>query len=93
MSAGFSHTVAVLSFRALSFFPLIDEKTRIIKAPSDEGCSPQCRKNVAQRQNRLPSVSAKPKIREPMSLQTLTFITVYSLKKLFIFSEKLFFFL
>ena len=40
-----------------------------------------------------PLCSAKPKIREPMSLQTPTFITVYSLKKLLIFSEKLFFFL
>lgn len=42
---------------------------------------------------KAPSVSAKPKGREPMSLQTPTFITVYSLKKPFIFSEKLFFFL
>ena len=54
MSAGFSRTAAVLSFRAPSFFPLIDEKTRIIKAPSDEGGSPQCRKNAAQRKKQPP---------------------------------------
>ena len=30
------------------------KKTRIIKAPSDEGCSPRCRENVAQRKNQPP---------------------------------------